>query len=295
MANLVAFFVMSLIWGLTWLPVKVITASVPPVFVGAVRFVLAGTLFLVWAIAVRAPLTTRRPRRLAAAVLLISAGCHGPMFWGVQHAPTGLAAVVNLSLMPIFTMIVGVAAREETVDARRAVAMALGIAGLGLLFWPRLGLASVDDRTVVAGLIAVVVGTLSYATGGVVSRPLLREMPTVSLSAWTLVGGLAMLPLSFLLEGFEPRRFIDIFTWPAVGGLGFIVLFGSLVAFTIYLRLVRDWGLFGAALYSFVSPVIAVLVGLGFLGERVGPFEIAGMAVMLTATAVALVPRRRQA
>jgi drug/metabolite transporter (DMT)-like permease len=292
MANILAFLLMSLIWGLTWLPVKVITATVPPIFTGAIRFVVAGALFWLWAWLGRMPLRTSRPGRLALAVLLITAGCHAPMFWGVQHAPTGLAAVVNLSLMPVFTMLAGLVAREETIDGRRLAAIGLGVAGLVLLFWPRLGAVSAADRDVMAGLLAVVAGTLSYAAGAVASRPLLREMPTVAFSAWTLLGGVAMLPLSFALEGFEPRRFADIFTWPAVGCLAYLVLCGSLAAFTIYLRLVRDWGLFGASLYAFVSPIVAVLVGVLWLGERIGPFEAAGMAVMLLATAVALASRR---
>lgn len=288
--NLLGFLLMSLIWGLTWLPVKVVTATVPPVFTGAMRFVVAGALFWLWAFLARLPLRTRRPWRLALAVGLITAGCHGPMFWGVQHAPTGLAAVVNLSLMPVFTMLVGLVAGEETIDRRRLGAILLGVAGLVLLFWPRLG--APGERDVAAGLVAVIVGTFSYAAGAVASRPLLREMPTVSLSAWTFLGGVAMLPLSFALEGFVPGRFLDVLAWPAVGGLAFLVVGGSLAAFTIYLRLVRDWGLFGASLYAFVSPIVAVLVGLAFLGERIGIVEAAGMAVMLLATAVALSARR---
>lgn len=290
--NFLAFLLMSLVWGLTWLPVKVITATVPPVFTGAMRFLLAGALFWLWAVLARLPLGTTRPGRLALTVLLIVPGCHAPLFWGVQHAPTGLAAVVNLSLMPVFTMLVGVLAGEETVDRRRLAAIGLGVAGLVLLFWPRLGAGAAGERDVVAGLVAIIAATLSYAAGAVASRPLLREMPTVSLSAWTVLGGVAMLPLSFALEGFVPGRFLDVFAWPAVGGLAFLVLAGSLAAFTIYLRLVRDWGLFGASLYAFVSPIVAVLVGVVVLDERIGAFEAAGMAVMLVATGTALSARR---
>lgn len=292
MTNLLAFLLMSLIWGLTWLPVKVVTASVPPVLTGALRFTAAGLIFLGWARLVGLPLGTRRPVRLATAVALMIPLSNALVFWGVQHAPTGLAAVVNLSLMPVFTLIVGVVFGEETADHRRLAAIGLGVAGLVLLFWPRIGAVSAPDQSVALGLAAVIVGTLSYAAGAVVSRPLLREMPTVSLSAWTLGGGLVMFPLSFAVERIVPERFTAALAWPVVGGLTFLVLGGSLAAFTIYLRLVRDWGLFGASLYAFVSPAVAVLVGVVVLKERVGPLEGAGMAVMLAATAVALSARR---
>lgn len=289
--NLAAFLVMCGIWGLTWLPTKVATVHIPPILLAGLRFTLAGAVYLAWSLSAGYPLATRRRGRLVLAVLLLTAGCHGPLFWGVQHAPSGLAAVVNFGLMPVFASLCATVAGEDRLDARRLAALALGGAGLCVLFWPRLGMGA-GDASVAAGLAAVVAGTLGYAAGAVIARPLLRELHPVAFSAWMLGGGLATIGLSGAVEGVAPDLLDRVLNPQALLGLGFLVVFGSLTAFTIYLRLLRDWGPFGASLYGFVSPAIAVAVGIAALGEAFGPFEAAGMALMLGATAAALVPAR---
>lgn len=286
-----AFALVSLIWGLTWLPVKVATVAVPPVLLAALRFLLAGLCFIAWARLRGLPLGARRPGRLALAVLLLTVGCYGPLFWGLARAPTGLSAVVNLALMPVFTMLVGTAAGEERIDAPRLVALGLGLAGLALLFLPRLRDPSADPGALV-GLAGVVAGTLSYAVGGVVARPLLRAMDPVAFSAWTGLGGLGLLAASLALEPVGAREIAALLAPEVAGALLFLVVAGSLVALKLYLDLLRDWGPFRAALYAFVSPVVAVAVGVAFLGESLAPAEVAGGLVLLAATGFALAPRR---
>lgn len=291
MSHALAFALVSLIWGLTWWPVKVATVAVPPIFLAAVRFLLAGLCFLAWARLARLPLGVRAPGRLALAIGLLTVGCYGPLFWGLARAPSGLSAVVNLALMPVLTMLVGAAAGEERIDAPRLVALALGLAGLALLFLPRLRGPAADPGTLL-GLLGVVAGTLSYAVGAVVARPLLRAMDPVAFSAWTGVGGVGLLLASFALEPVGARHVAALLAPEVAGALLFLVVAGSLAAFKLYLDLVRDWGPFRAALYAFVSPVVAVAVGVAVLGETLGPAEVAGGLVLLAATGFALAPRR---
>ena len=105
--HLVAFALMALIWGLTWLPMKLAAEVVPPIFLAAVRFVLAAVGYFVIAKVMNLPLVLARPGRVILASLLINTGCYALVFWGVAHAPTGLSAVVNLALLPIFVILVG--------------------------------------------------------------------------------------------------------------------------------------------------------------------------------------------
>ncbi|MGY2046585.1 DMT family transporter [Methylobacterium sp. JK268] len=292
-ARVGAFLLMALIWGLTWLPTKLAAEVVPPLFLAAIRFSLAGLGYLGLVLALRLPLRVAQPGRLLLASLLITTFSYGLLFWGVARAPTGLAAVVNLALMPIFVVLVGALHGEERITGRRLGAIALGVIGLGLLYAGRVGGGS-DAAGV--GLAAVAAGTLSYAWGAVASRPLMQAMHPVALAFWeTSLGALGLVPVTLLAEGYDPSRFAALADPRAAFGLALMVVGGSLGAFTIYLWLLRAWGAFRAGLYAFVSPAVAVVVGVAAAGEAIGRFEALGMAVLAGATGLALAERREAA
>jgi drug/metabolite transporter (DMT)-like permease len=284
--HIVAFALMALIWGLTWLPMKIASEAVPPIFLAAMRFLLAGLCYLAFILVKGLPLRAEQPGRVVVASLLITTGCYSLLFWGVARAPTGISSIVNLALMPIFVILVAAFYGQERITKRRVGAIALGVLGLVMLFSGRAG--SAQDGAMI-GLAAVAAATLSYAWGGVVSRPLMQAMHPITLAFWeTSIGALGLIPLSLLVEGYDPAHFTGLMDWRAVFGLSILVLGGSLGGFSIYLWLVRDWGAFRAGLYSFVSPVVAVAVGVAFANEAFGWPEAFGMSVMLAATALAL-------
>ena len=138
------------------------------------------------------------------------------------------------------------------------------------------------------GLGAIALGTLLYCLGAVLSRPIATTMPVLALAGWqTLIGGVGLVAVSLALEPVEARHLGTLATWPTLPALLFLVAAGSLAGFTIYLRLLRDWGAFRAGLYAFVSPAIAVAVGVVVLGERFGWMEGVGGVLMFAAAAIA--------
>jgi drug/metabolite transporter (DMT)-like permease len=291
--HIAAFAAMALIWGLTWLPMKIASEAVPPIFLAMMRFLLAGLCYLAFILAKGLPLKMVQPGRVIVASLLITTGCYSLLFWGVARAPTGLSSIVNLSLMPIFLILIGALYGQERITPRRLGAIGLGVLGLVMLFSGRTGTA--QDGALL-GLAAVALATLSYAWGGVVSRPLMQAMHPITLAFWeTSIGALGLIPVSLLVEGYDPAYFAGLTDGRAIIGLLILVLGGSLGGFSIYLWLVRDWGAFRAGLYSFVSPVVAVAVGIAFANEAFGWPEAIGMAVMLSATALALTEGKRAA
>ncbi|MBF9196766.1 DMT family transporter [Microvirga terrestris] len=291
--HVVAFAGMALIWGLTWLPMKIASEAVPPIFLALMRFLLASLCYLAFILIKGLPLKMAQPGRVIVASVLITTGCYSLLFWGVARAPTGLSSIVNLSLMPIFVILIGALYGQERIMPRRLGAIALGVLGLVMLFSGRTG--SSQDGALV-GLAAVALATLSYAWGGVVSRPLMQTMHPITLAFWeTSIGALGLIPVSLVVEGYDPAYFAGLTDGRAIMGLTILVLGGSLGGFSIYLWLVRDWGAFRAGLYSFVSPVVAVAVGVAFANEAFGWPEAIGMAVMLSATALALTEGKRAA
>ena len=293
MIRLLAFLAMSVVWGVTWIAARWAFEAAPPVFVAGLRLVCASLCFWVWTRIAGLSLAATQPVRLLVSALLINTACYSFLFWGVDHAPTGLAAVINLSLVPVFSMGIGALVGEERITVRRVLALAVGAAGLALLFLNRPAGLAKEEAQIGLGLAAVVIGTFAYAWGAIVAKPLVREMPPVALAFWsTLLGGLALLPIAVAIEGFD-LAYLTRFSQPRPLA-GFLVLIGggSLVGFSVYLWLLREWGAFRAGLYAFVSPIIAVAIGVLVQGEPFGWAQALGMAVMLTATALVVRPER---
>jgi drug/metabolite transporter (DMT)-like permease len=290
--NAALFLVMCLVWGLTWWPVKVAAEHVPPIFLAAARFLLAGTLMLAWAGHDAAAVPRSAGARLLATALLVNTGNYALLFWGIARAPTGLAAIVNFATIPVFSLLASHWLEGEPILRRHVAAIALGTLGLALLFATRalgaLGGAPAAPAEL-WGLAAIALGTLLYCAGAVLSRPIAATMPVLTLAGWqTLIGGIGLSALSLLLEPVDAGHLRALSRWPTLPALLFLVVAGSLAGFTIYLRLLRDWGAFRAGLYAFVSPVIAVGVGVVALSERFGWAEASGAVLMFGAAAIAL-------
>ncbi|SEG58622.1 DMT family transporter [Bosea lathyri] len=290
--NALLFAVMCLVWGLTWLPVKVGATHVPPVFLAAARFLIAGLAMLVWAgrDVLKVPASARW--RLLGTALLLNTGNYTLLFWGTAHAPTGLAAIVNFATIPIFTLLASRAIEGQAINGRKIAAIVLGTVGLVFLFASRamggLNVAQ-GDPLEAWGLAAVAAGTLLYCVGAVLSRPIAGAMPTLTLAGWqTLIGGIGLAIMSLSLERVGLADVRALGQWPVLPAVVFLVIGGSLMGFTIYMRLLRDWGAFRAGLYAFVSPAIAVGVGVAALGEPFGWAEAVGAFLMFGAAAIAL-------
>lgn len=293
--NALLFACMCLVWGLTFLPVKIAAEHVPPIFFAAARFVIAGPLLLAWAgrDALRVPVDARW--RLVGTAMLVNTACYSLVFWGTAHAPTGLAAIVNLASIPIWSLLASRVIEGTRITGRQIAAVGLGLVGLCFLFWTRAtdGLESGQrDPLELWGLASVALGTLAYCTGAVLSRAIAPRIPTLTLAGWqSAIGAVGLVALSLALEPVSADHVAALAAWPTAQALGFIIVAGSLIGFTIYLRLLRDWGAFYAGLYAFVSPAIAVAAGIAVLGEPFGLAEGLGALLMFAAAGIALSQR----
>lgn len=283
---------MCLIWGLSWIAVKTGVEAVPPLFFAAARFLVAGALMGVMVRWRGLRIPAGLPwRRVIVAGVLINTGCYATMFWGLQFVPSGFAAVVNLSLMPIALFSLGMLFGQERFTKGRVVAIALGVVGLLVLMRERLAVEL--SPMAVPGALAVIASTVSYALGSVLSKPLLAQMPSLALAAvHNMVGGIGLAILSLAFEDIDGATLRAFLGGPVLASYAFLVLCGSLIAFTVYLRLLRDWGPYKAGTYAFVSPIIAVLVGIVWADERYSPFELVGGVLMLVAVGLSLRPAR---
>jgi len=283
------FAILCLVWGSTWIAMKAGTAVVPPALFAGLRWTTAGFVLLGWQWFREGQL--RIPwqmslRLIGVSVLLVS-GNQVLTLYGLRYVGSGLGAVINSSLSPLSLLGFAVAMHQERITKRIAFAMALGVLGIFVLFGPA-AMAGRLDGTVLLGAVGIVLGTLFYSAGSVLVRPLMGTMSPVMLGAMmNISGGLMLLTMSL---AFEPGSLpaLDL-AWGVTAWSAWLFLVGAaLGASTIYLTLVRDWGASKAGSYAFVSPIVAVLLGISISGEALHPIDAIGMALMLIAAGVAL-------
>jgi drug/metabolite transporter (DMT)-like permease len=290
--NHLLFLLMSLIWGVTWVATKAGLAAVPPIFFGAVRYALVS---IVLAVAVRdlRAIFAGRALRLIVTGTLVNTGTYAFIYWGMLFVASGVAGVINMSMNPVFLFGFAIFLGQEKPSWRHAAALLLGAIGLVILFSNKASFGG--SAAELWGAAAVVAGSLTYCLGSVLSRPLLDDLTPIQLTAaQALVGAAGLAVLSLLLEPVSPQTFSALFAPAPLAGLLFVIVAGTFVAYTIFLRLMREWGAPRAGLYSFVSPVVALVLGALVFGEPLTWRELTGAALMLLAAAIAVVRRPAQ-
>jgi drug/metabolite transporter (DMT)-like permease len=284
--DFIRFAALCVIWGSTWIALKASVTAVQPLLLAGLRFAAAGFLMLLLLMARRTQirLPVSRWSRLFVVSVLMVAAPYGLLFWGARFLPSGLTSILDLASLPIALLCVGAALGAERLDAARAGGVAVGVLGIVILFGPA-ALAidqHGDPRAMLLGAGAIILSAICYSFGSVLARPLLGRMSSSELSMATmLAGGLLLLLVALLVE---PGTAAALgFRWgaAALGGWLFLVVFGSVIGTTIFLDLLRSWGPARAGSYAFVSPIIAVLLGVAVLGEHVGPRDALGMVIML--------------
>jgi len=283
------FLLMSLIWGATWIATKAGLGAVPPFLFGAARYVLVSAVLVFVVRDLRAVFAGRALRIIVTGTLVVAA-TYAFIYWGMQYVASGVSGVVNMSMNPIGLFGLAILLGQEKPTWRHAIALVLGIGGLVLLFWGKAEMSGSGME--VWGAASLVAGALAYCLGSVLSRPLLDEVSPLQLTAAQgLVGAVGLTALSIAAEPLSLQTVKGLFNPEPLAGVLFLVFAGTFVAYTIFLRLVRDWGAPRAGLYSFVSPVVALVLGALVYGEPLTWREMSGAAIMLAAAWIAVTPR----
>ncbi|MEJ2013506.1 MAG: EamA family transporter [Anaerolineales bacterium] len=279
LANLL---VVYLVWGSTYLAIRVAVrpeAGVPPFTLGFVRMLIAGTILLTWG-ALRSG-TLRIGRRelvvLAGSGLLLWTGANGMVAWAEQRVESSFAALL-VATIPLWTVAIESLLERRMPSARVAVALLAGFSGTVILSTPRLQLEAGEALPVVMLILA----PISWSLG-----TLLQQRHPVKMSARLSAGyQLIFAALGFgilaLVAG-EPRPHP---TPAALAAWLYLILFGSVLAFTSYVEVLRSLPVSLAMTYAYVNPVIAVVLGAWLLSEPVSVSTLLGAALVLLSVAV---------
>jgi drug/metabolite transporter (DMT)-like permease len=292
--TLVAFATIYLVWGSTFLAIRVGVREVPPFLLAGMRFFAAGIILYAWMRVRGTPSPTRRQWASASLLaVLIFVVDYGLLFWAEQRVPSGIAAVM-MTTIPVFTALAEIVIlRSQRLTLRLGCALLVGIAGVAVLVSRSVGFGEGPiDRS---GAIALVVGAISWSLASVLSRKLtLPESKVMSSGAQMLAGGILLTLTAALLgefRGFHVQA-VSSSAWLA---LAYLIVAGSIVAFTAYVWLIHHESPTKVGTYAYVNPVVAVLVGY-FLGrEALGARAVVGTALVLVSVVVITTTAKKEA
>lgn len=282
---IIAFAAVYGIWGSTYLAIRFAIETLPPFLMLATRFTIAGAVIYGWARLRGAPRPAAFHWRAAAVVggLLLTIA-NGSVAWSEQSVPSGLAALL-IAIVPLW-MVVLDWLRPGGVRPGRGVflGLALGLVGIALLVGP--GQLAGNSQVDPIGALALMVASLSWAIGSLYSRSAqLPSSPLLATGMAMLAGG-ALLSVVGILAGEPVRLALDAVSLRSALSLGYLIVFGSIVAFTAYIWLLRVSTPARVSTYAYVNPVVAVLLGWALAGEPLTLRTLSAAAVIVTAVAI---------
>lgn len=274
-----AFLTIYVVWGSTYLAIRIGVHDLPPFFLAAVRFLLAGGVLFGWARLRGEPNPPAAVWRTAAVFgALFFVFGNGLVVWAEQFVPSGRTALLA-STSPLWTALIESALAGWVMPRGRVlVGLALGFGGLTLLASPAPALAGTAPA---AGVIALVAAGLAWALGSVFAhRRHLEASPAMATGLKMLTGGLQLAGVSLLLGEWGEVHAGQV-GWQAWAALGYLVVFGSIIGFSAFTYLLRTSTPQRVATAAYVNPVVALLLGWGLAGEGVTGRMLLGAAVIL--------------
>lgn len=287
-----AFAAVYVIWGSTYIGIKLAIAGLPPLVMAGSRYLCAGLLLFAWS-ATRSRFAPPTGRQWAGAVLvgtLLLVGGNGGVSWAELRVPSGPAALL-IAFVPLW-MVCFEAIRTRRRPRPSVVAgLLLGLGGLAILVGPRswMGTGALDPL----GSGVLVLASVSWAAGSILSpRAGMPREPLTATAMQMIAGGGLMLAMGIAWEG-RAVRLAAITPSVALAWI-YLVLFGSLVAFTAYVWLLRVVAPERVATYAYVNPLVAVALGWAIGHEPLGHRTVLATGVIVAAVAILIRERGRR-
>jgi len=280
----IAWIAVCVLWGTTYLGIRIALETIPPALVGGLRFTAAGILMV-------ALLASRGERMIhpqrwgglaVTGILTICVG-NGGVIWGELWVPSGIAAV-TVATIPFWMIGIEAFARDgDQLSPRLVLGLVVGFAGILLLVWTDIASGGAAGRQFLAGVIALQIACVGWALGSSLSRrQALRENVMSAAAMQMLFGGLVMLAVATVRGewnqlAFTPRT--------AIAEL-YLTMFGSIIGYSAYTYALRHLPTATVSLYAYANPIIAILLGAIVAGEPFGPRVIVASTMVLIGSAL---------
>jgi len=286
-----AFVIVCVVWGTTYLAIRIAVRTIPPMLLTGARFVVAG--MLLFALARLRGESVPRARSVVRELLIVGLLMVGignfAVVWSEQWVPSGIAALL-VATAPFWAVLLERMRKDgERLDMRRVSGMLIGFVGVVLLVTPG-GAGRVFDAHFVAGALAVQIGSAAWQYGTVRAKHNLHDVPPLMSSSFQMLAGGIGIGIAGFATG-ELRRLT--FTAEGIGALAYLTIFGSVLAYTSYVYAVRTIRVTTLSLYAYVNPLVAVILGWLILNEQLTPVSIVAMLIILAGVALVQTPGRR--
>ena len=280
-----------LIWGSTYLGIHFADETLPPFLMGGVRFLVAGSLLYVWCRARGIPNPSWRQWRSAGIVgLCLLVGGNGTVIYVETRAPSSIVALL-VALVPLWTVVLLWLRRGgQRPNARTVIGVTLGLAGVGLLV---LHGGGAGGQTVDPLVLLLILSTGLWAYGSLYAQGAqLPTSPLMTTAVESLVGG-AVLAIISVATG-EPWALAGhTVSLKSLLALGYLIIFGSIVAYTAYGWLLKHAPPALVSTYAYVNPVVAVVLGWAFDNEAVTIWTLVAAAIIVSSVALITLPHRK--
>lgn len=273
-----AFAAIYLVWGSTYLAIRYAVETIPPLVAAGVRHTVAGGVLLAWAYA--RGYRSRREHWIAGAIVgaLFFLVGHGTLHWAEQHVASGLAALL-IATEPMFILVLAWASGQQRISRLSAMGLALGVMGVAILTGVELSMKAAS----LLGIAAVLTGSLAWAAGVVISPKVNLPADALARTAVPLVCGAVMLLIAAGATGeFHALRWSAV-SLKSILGLAYLIVFGSIVAFTSYTWLLQRCPPALVATHTYANPVVAVLLGWLLASEPLTARVVLASAAILGA------------
>jgi len=272
---ILAFFAIYVLWGTTFLAIRIAVQEVPPLFAAGCRFFVAGVVLYGFMRVKGQPRPQAKQwRSLALIGLLMFVAEYGPLFWAEKYVPSGVTSVLAASV-PLITIVLEILVfRQQRFRWSLLGAALLGFGGIAVLLLP-----SGERHFGIFPCIAILMGTIGWSLGSVLNRSLeLPESRPLTSGAAMMLGGAGLLLLSAMFGEMHPLPHVSLRAGLAIL---YLIVFGSLLGFTAFVYLLGRMPATRVASYAYVNPIVAVALGYFVAGEAITVRMLIGAAIVI--------------
>jgi drug/metabolite transporter (DMT)-like permease len=292
----IAFAILYIVWGSTYFFIQKAIAHIPAFLMGAMRFIVAGALLMLWCVLKKEKLFNRTQIKHAAitGVMLLFMGT-GAVIWAEKTLPSSLVGMLVASEAIWLVMIDKANWKTNFKSGKTLLGLLIGFAGVILLFSDSsANLASrAGGSDAVIAFVVLVVGTISWAGGSIYSKNKSTGSSTVN-SAWQmLIAGLVFIPASLLNNEWSNFQWqtVPVESWLSIL---YLVFMGSLAGYSAYVWLLSVRPVTQVSTHVYVNPVVAVLLGVFFAGEKMSTMQVLGLGIILISVLLINLSKYRQ-
>lgn len=279
-----AFAILYIVWGSTYFFIQVAIHDIPPFIMGFLRFIASGLILAGWCFYQREKFWNKRNIRIASITgfLLLFIGT-GAVIYAEKIIPSSLAAVL-VSSSPLWFVILDKSQWKTNFTSKETIiGLVIGFIGVLLLFGDQFSNMNLSGNNgpIIAALLALVIGTISWAGGSLYSKYNAGGSALVNSSWQMLAAAFAFLICSLFTGEWQSFQWQAVPTkaWLAVL---YLVFFGSIIAYSAYVWLLSVRPVTQVSTYGYVNPVVAVLLGVFFANEKITWMQVLGLSVILT-------------